>query len=56
MYTLNNLIESISDKVFSMTGFNYDISEDIHNDGTVSITFDCDADADKFERIYNSIK
>jgi hypothetical protein len=45
--------EVISDKVFSMTGFNYGIHESQDNDGTTTVTFDCIKDAEKFVRLYN---
>ena len=55
MYTLNNLIEANSDKVFSMTGFNYDITEAYNEDGSVNLIFDCESDMKKFKAIYSEL-
>ena len=55
MTTLRNLnIEKI-ETVFSMTGFNYDITTSSNEDGTENVEFDSDKDAEKFETLYNEL-
>ena len=55
MYNLNNLIETATDKVFNMTGFNYDIAESFNQDGTINWIFDCDVDLAKFKTLYKEV-
>ncbi len=55
MRTFTNLnIEKI-ETVFSMTGFNYDITTSSNEDGTENVEFDSDKDAEKFETLYNEL-
>ena len=53
MKTLHNLSKAINDTIYIT--FMWDSKTTYHSDGTVSITFDCEKDAKKYEDIYMSI-
>ena len=50
-YVIKNLTEQTTDKIFGMTGFNYDIDIDYNEDGTETLYFDCEVDYLKFKML-----
>ena len=56
METLDNLIAKLVDYIFSITGFNYDITENENENGTICLEFDCESDLNKFFKLYESEK
>lgn len=51
--TFRNLNDAKVLNVYATTGFNYGVHEQVNRDGSISVTFDCSVDAEKFMMLYN---
>jgi hypothetical protein len=56
MKTYTNLDSQKVEKVYLMTGFNYESATAENNDGTLDIYFDSQIDSQKFIMLYNELK
>lgn len=55
MKTLTNIQTTLSNLIFSSTGFNYESRSTDTGNGTESIEFDSIGDAIKFEKLYSKL-